>query len=113
MAASASSSSLNMTMILSIENAKQDLASGSPIQKCRALEDLGKLGRRAGPDALIAVTACLEDGDWCVKCAAVKALAQLAENGDEQAITAVTAQLEDDDEDVRRAAAEALAHLER
>ena len=69
-----------------------------PQKQLRALESFCKLGRRAGPDVITLVAACLEHEDEDVRRAAVEALAQLAEKGDQHAITAVSARLEDGDE---------------
>eukprot|EP00747_Dinoflagellata_sp_TGD_P144909 gnl/TRDRNA2_/TRDRNA2_176540_c3_seq25.p1 gnl/TRDRNA2_/TRDRNA2_176540_c3~~gnl/TRDRNA2_/TRDRNA2_176540_c3_seq25.p1 ORF type:complete len:178 (-),score=47.97 gnl/TRDRNA2_/TRDRNA2_176540_c3_seq25:375-908(-) len=103
--------SLRLTMIISLEDAQKNLTSGHPVTRKNALKGLGRLGRKAGPDAITAVLARLGDADFDVKFAAVEALVQLAEQGHQHAITAVVARFADEDGRVRYAAVKALAQL--
>ena len=100
-----------LSIVVSLEDACQTIATGTTLQTATVLNDFAHLGNKGGPVAIAVVSERLEHDKWSVRRAAVDALAQLAEKGDQRTITAVSERLDDDDWSVRRAAVDALAQL--
>ena len=100
-----------LSIVVSLEDACQTIATGTTPQTATVLNDFAHLGNKGGPVAIAVVSERLEHDKWSVRRAAVDALAQLAEKGDQRTINAVSERLDERDWNVRWAAVNALSQL--
>jgi len=101
---------LSLTMIVSVECARQSLESGCKHGK-HYLHLLGKLGMRGGGASFIVLSAGLKDEAADVRQVAVQVLTKVAGKGDQQAINMASAMLNDNNAFVRETAVRALGQL--